>query len=135
LTLTALAGLALAAGSGSASADVTVAGVRFDTTVECGGSTILFTANTLMDGGSYARLSVWDAPTRRWISDGVWQPVDAWSSFHVADITFSPGTYVVYLEYAQSTTAGWQYGGEQISSFVQRSGLSRSSSGTCSMGG
>jgi hypothetical protein len=126
-----LGGLLLAA---PAQADSFIAGVGFHTTVECGGSTMLFSTNTVRDNGSYAKLYVYSSDTGQWVTDGIWQPADAWASFHAPDITFRPGYYRVYMKYAQYTTAGWQYSGEYISTYVQRSGYSSWSSTGCSMG-
>lgn len=128
----AAAGLVLAAAP--AQADSYIAGVRFHTTVECGGSTMVFSTNTVMDSGSLAKLFVWDAPTQRWVTDGVWQRADAWASFHAAGINFRPGYYTVYMQYAQSTTSGWKYSGETMTTYVQRSGYGRTSSRSCYMG-
>jgi hypothetical protein len=116
-----------------AQADTFIAGVRFHTTVECGGSTMLFSTNTIRDSGSLVKLYVYDPVTARWVTDNIWQDAGAWASFHVANITFRPGAYRVYMSYAQYTTSGWQYSGEYMSVYTQRSGYSAWQSTTCQM--
>jgi hypothetical protein len=89
---------------------------------------MLFSVNTVRDNGSLAKLFVWDSVGNRWVTDGTWQDAGAWASWHAAGITFRPGYFSVYMQYAQYTTAGWQYSGEYIKTYVQRSGNAWSAS-------
>jgi hypothetical protein len=69
--------LGLIAGGSAARADSTIAGVQFHTSVECGGSYLLFSTNTVQDSGSWAKIWVYDYNAGRWITDNAWQQADA----------------------------------------------------------
>jgi hypothetical protein len=119
-----------------ASADVTIAGIRFHTTVDCGTSFGVQTTNTNSDVLSYARAWIYDYDDQVWRVESSWHQVNQWSSFTVTDVTIDhAGFYYFYMEYAQWTTAGWQMNGEYITRYNQHSGFTTTRTSTCWYGG
>ena len=125
-------------GAPSAHADVSVGGRTFQTTVNCGGSFMDVTTNTATDNGAYVMVYVrsysngqW---TGSWTTDSRWYRADQWAGFFTPGVRTSYSYYAVYAYYASYTTAGWQFSGEYVSSFRQKSGYNAAGSGTCLMG-
>jgi len=115
---TLIVGGALALGLGPASpaaADSVVGGVQFGSSVNCGGSFLTVTTNSTVETGSWVLVWVWDGT--QWVHDSSWRDAGEWASFFTPDITFSPGYYSVYLEYAQWTGSDYSYRGEYAQSY------------------
>ena len=96
-----LIGFAAAGSATSAHADTVAGSTVFGTTVECGGDTLVFTTTSDADYGSYAKIWVWDSYTQEWVTDDNWVEADYYASYNIADLTFDPGYYMVYVQYAQ----------------------------------
>jgi hypothetical protein len=101
--------------AGPAAADSVVGGVQFSSSVNCGGSFLTVTSNSATDGGSWVLVWVWDGA--KWVHDSVWRNAGEWASFFAADISFAPGYYTVYLQYAQWTGSAYSFGGEFVRSY------------------
>jgi len=114
-----LIGLAVASSASPAHADTVAGGAVFGTEVECGGDELVFTVNSDQDYDSYAQLWVYDPGTEEWVTDDIWVEADYYAAFNVADLTFEPGYYMVYLSYAQWTDGDWEYSGEYIDTYEQ----------------
>jgi hypothetical protein len=112
-------GFAIAGNASSAHADTVAGDTVFGTTVECGGDFLYFTSTSDADYGSYAQVWVFDTYTQEWVTDGNWVEADYYASFNIADLTFDPGYYMVYVEYAQWNGYDFDYSGEYISSYEQ----------------
>jgi hypothetical protein len=129
-----LAGIFVVLQVSPASADVNLSGVNFSSSVQCGGSMMKWSTHSSQNqpGGSFAMIFVWSPSGQKWVTDNVWQDASAWSSWHVANLTFPRGYFnTVYIQYAQSTTRGWTYSGEYIKQFIQNFSTP---STTCLMG-
>jgi predicted small secreted protein len=114
-----------------------VGGRSFQTTVNCGGSFMDITSHTATDNGAYVMVYVRAYANGQWggwTTDSAWQRADAWASFFTPNVRTSYGYYQVYAYYASYTTAGWQYNGELVSSYRQKSGYSAAGSSFCLMG-
>ena len=115
-----LLGLGVAGASASTAHADTIAGDSvFGTTVECGGDSLFFTVNSDEVDGSYAQIWVYDTTIEEWVTDDVWVEADYYATFNVADLTFEPGYYMVYVSYAQWNNGGWEYSGEYIDTYQQ----------------
>ncbi len=124
----------LTLGVAPASAQVTVAGRTFHTTVECGGSFMTVSTNTATDDGAYVNLYVYSYNSRTWSNDGQWYPANAWSAFFTPNVRTSYGYYYVYAQYASWNGASWSTSGEYITSYTQKSGYSATGGKYCLMG-
>ena len=115
-----LLGLGVAGASASTAHADTIAGDSvFGTTVECGGDSLFFTVNSDEVDGSYAQIWVYDTTIEEWVTDDVWVEADYYATFNVADLTFEPGYYMVYVAYAQWNGADYDYSGEYIDTYTQ----------------
>ena len=112
-------GFAVAGNAAPAHADTVAGSTVFGTTVECGGDSLVFTTTSDADYGSYAKIWVWDNYTQEWVTDDLWVEADYSASFNVADLTFDPGYYMVYVQYAQWNGYDFDYSGEYITSYQQ----------------
>jgi hypothetical protein len=117
-----------------ASAEVTIAGVQFKSAVDCGATFGVQVTNTNAVSNSYARAWVYDYVTGQW-STGSWHQATMWSAFEVSDLEFAQsGYYYFYMQYAQLTSAGWQYGGEYITSYNTHDGWTTTRTPSCYIG-
>ena len=117
-----LLGLGVAGASASTAHADTIAGDSvFGTTVECGGDSLFFTVNSDEVDGSYAQIWVYDTTIEEWVTDDVWVEADYYATFNVAELTFEPGYYMVYVSYAQwdNGAGDWEYSGEYIDAYEQ----------------
>lgn len=114
-----LIGFAVAGSAAQAHADTVAGDAYFTTTVECGGDSLFFTTNSDADSGSYAKIWVWDDYTQQWVSDSNWVEADYYTSYNIADLTFDPGYYVVYMQYAQWNGYDFDFSGEYIDTYRQ----------------
>ena len=112
-------GFALSGSAATAHADTTTGNSVFGTTVDCGGDTLFFTTTSDEDDGSYAKIWVYDYITEEWVTDGNWVEANYYSSYNIADLTFQPGYYSVYVSYAQWNGYDFDYSGEYITSYEQ----------------
>jgi hypothetical protein len=112
-------GFAVAGSASQAHADTVTGSTYFTSTVECGGDTLVFTTNSDADYGSYAQVWVWDSYTQEWVTDGNWVEADYYASYNIADLTFDPGYYLVYVAYAQWNGYDFDYSGEYIDTYDQ----------------
>ena len=112
-------GFAVAGSASQAHADTVTGSTYFTSTVECGGDTLVFTTNSDADYGSYAQVWVWDSYTQQWVTDGNWVEADYYASYNIADLTFDPGYYLVYVAYAQWNGYDFDYSGEYIDTYDQ----------------
>ena len=112
-------GFAVAGNAAPAHADTVAGSTVFGTTVECGGDSLVFTTTSDSDYGSYAKIWVWDNYTQEWVTDDLWVEADYSASFNVADLTFDPGYYMVYVQYAQWNGYDFDYSGEYIDTYDQ----------------
>jgi len=112
-------GFAVAGNAAPAHADTVAGSTVFGTTVECGGDSLVFTATSDADDGSYAKIWVWDNYTQEWVTDDLWVEADYSASFNVADLTFDPGYYMVYVQYAQWNGYDFDFSGESVDSYEQ----------------
>jgi hypothetical protein len=101
--------------AGPAAADTNVGGAQFSSSVNCGGSFLTVTSNSTADSGSWVLVWVWDGA--KWVHDSAWHDAGEWASFFTPDISFTPGYYTVYLQYAQWTGSGYSYRGEFAPSY------------------
>ena len=114
-----LIGFAVAGSAAPAHADTDAVGATFTSGVACGGDQLVFTANSDQDYGSYAQVWVYDPATEQWVTDDAWVEADANATFNVADLTFEPGYYMVYVAYAQYNGADYDYSGEYVDTYQQ----------------
>jgi hypothetical protein len=114
-----LIGFAVAGSASEAHADTVTGDAYFTTTVECGGDTLIFTTNSDVDYGSYAKIWVWDDSTEQWVTDDAWVEAGYYASYNIADLTFDPGYYSVYVQYAQWNGYDYDYSGEYIETYEQ----------------
>jgi hypothetical protein len=112
-------GFAVASSASSAHADTVAGDTVFGTEVECGGDELVFTVNSDEDSGSFAKLWVYDTVTQEWVTDDTWVEADYYATFNVADLTFEPGYYMVYLSYAQWNGTDFDFSGEYIDTYEQ----------------
>lgn len=112
-------GIAVAGSAASAHADTVAGSTVFGTTVECGGDSLVFTTTSDAQDGSYAKIWVWDDAAQQWETDDAWVAADYDASYNVADLTFEPGYYMVYVQYAQWNGYDFDFSGEHISSYEQ----------------
>ena len=112
-------GFAVAGSASQAHADTVTGSTYFTSTVECGGDSLVFTTNSDADYGSYAQVWVWDSYTQEWVTDGNWVEADYYASYNIADLTFDPGYYLVYVAYAQWNGYDFDYSGEYIDTYDQ----------------
>lgn len=112
-------GFAVAGSASQTHADTVTGSTYFTSTVECGGDTLVFTTNSDADYGSYAQVWVWDDYTQQWVTDGNWVEADYYASYNIADLTFDPGYYLVYVAYAQWNGYDFDYSGEYIDTYDQ----------------
>ena len=112
-------GFAVAGNAAPAHADTVAGSTVFGTTVECGGDSLVFTTTSDADYGSYAKIWVWDNYTQEWVTDDLWVEADYSTSFNVADLTFDPGYYMVYVQYAQWNGYDFDFSGESVDSYEQ----------------
>ncbi len=130
-----LIGFAVAGSASPAHADTVAGAATFSSEVECGGDELFFTVNSDQDYGSYAQVWVYDTATEEWVTDEAWVEADAYATFNIADLTFEPGYYMVYVAYAQWNGADYDYSGEYIDTYQQYYDLeSYDSSDYCYMG-
>ena len=118
-TFAMLFGFALASSASPAHADTVTGDASFSSTVECGGDSLLFTVNSDSSYGSFAQVWVYDTATEQWVTDSNWVDANADASFNVADLTFEPGYYMVYVAYAQWNGYDFDYSGEYIDTYEQ----------------
>lgn len=115
----------------SASADVPIAGVTIQTSIDCAGSFMLVASNTSADVQAYSMAYLYDGGTGTWIHEPQWHAVSSVSMFRVADFTFAQTGYVyIYMYYAVWTTSGWQMSGE----YITGSDAGMPSGATCVLG-
>jgi len=114
-----LIGFAAAGSAGQAHADTVAGDTVFGSTVECGGDTLIFTTTSDADYGSYAKIWVWDSYMQQWVSDENWVEADYYASYNIVDLTFDPGYYMVYVQYAQWNGYDFDYSGEYIDTYEQ----------------
>jgi hypothetical protein len=114
-----LIGFAVAGSATPAHAETVTGTAVFDSLVECGGDELFFTVHSDQDYGSYAQVWVYDPATQEWVTDDNWVEADANTGFNVADLTFEPGYYMVYVAYAQWNGADYDYSGEYIDTYQQ----------------
>lgn len=120
ITFALLVGFGVASASASTAHADTVAGDSvFGTDVECGGDYLFFTVNSDEDEGSYAQIWVYDTAIEEWVTDDIWVEADYYATFNVADLTFEPGYYMVYVAYAQWNGYDYDYSGEYIQTYEQ----------------
>ena len=112
-------GFAVAGNAAPAHADTVTGSTVFGTTVECGGDSLVFTTTSDADYGSYAKIWVWDSYTQQWVTDDAWVDADSSASYNVADLTFDPGYYMVYVQYAQWNGYDFDFSGEYIDTYEQ----------------
>ena len=112
-------GFAVAGNAAPAHADTVAGSTVFGTTVECGGDSLVFTTTSDADYGSYAKIWVWDNYTQQWVTDDVWVEADYYASVNIADLTFDPGYYMVYVQYAQWNGYDFDFSGEYIDTYEQ----------------
>ena len=114
-------GFALASNAGTAHADTVAGNAVFHSEIACGGDELVFTVNSDADYDSYAKLWVWDPATEEWVTDDVWVEADYYATANIADLTFEPGYYMVYVSYAQwdNSAGDWEYSGEYIDTYQQ----------------
>jgi hypothetical protein len=136
ITFALLVGFGVASASASTAHADTVAGDSvFSTDVECGGDELYFTVNSDGDEGSYAKIWVYDTVIEEWVTDDIWVEADYYASFNVADLTFDPGYYMVYVSYAQWNGYDFDYSGEYIDTYEQYYGYhDHETSDYCYMG-
>ena len=114
-----LIGFAAAGSATSAHADTVAGSTVFGTTVECGGDTLIFTTTSDADYGSYAKIWVWDSYTQQWVTDENWVEADHYASYNISDLTFDPGYYMVYVQYAQWNGYDFDFSGESVDTYEQ----------------
>ena len=112
-------GFAVASSASSAHADTVAGDTVFGSTVECGGDELVFTVNSDADYGSFAQIWVYDTATQEWVTDDIWVDADYSATYNIADLTFEPGYYMVYVSYAQWNGYDFDFSGEYISSYEQ----------------
>ena len=112
-------GFAVAGSASSAHADTVAGNSVFGSTVECDGDDLYFTVNSDETDGSYAKIWVYDFYTEEWVTDDNWVEANYYSSYNIADLTFEPGYYEVYVSYAQWNGYDFDYSGEYITSYEQ----------------
>ncbi len=114
-----LIGFAVAGSAAPAHAETVAGAAVFDSLVECGGDQLFFTVHSDQDYGSFAQVWVYDPATEEWVTDEAWVEADANAGFNVADLTFEPDYYMVYVAYAQWNGADYDYSGEYIDTYQQ----------------
>ena len=120
ITFVLLVGFGVASASAATANADTVAGDSvFGTEVECGGDSIYFTVNSDETEGSYAKIWVYDTVAEEWVTDDIWVEADYYATFNVADLTFEPGYYMVFVSYAQWNGYDYDYSGEYINAYEQ----------------
>ena len=120
ITFALLVGFGVASASAATAHADTVAGDSvFGTDVECGGDQLFFTATSDETEGSYAKIWVYDTAIEEWVTDDIWVEADYYATFNVADLTFEPGYYMVFMSYAQWNGYDYDYSGEYITSYDQ----------------
>ena len=112
-------GFALTSNAGTAHADSVAGNAVFHSEIACGGDELVFTVNSDADYDSYAKLWVWDPATEEWVTDDYWVEADYYATANIADLTFEPGYYMVYVSYAQWNNGDWEYSGEYIDTYQQ----------------
>jgi hypothetical protein len=112
-------GFALASNASTAHADSVAGNAVFHSEIACGGDELVFTVNSDADYDSYAQLWVWDPATEQWVTDEIWVEANYYATANIADLTFEPGYYMVYVSYAQWNNGGWEYSGEYIDTYQQ----------------
>jgi len=112
-------GFALASNASTAHADSVAGNAVFHSEIACGGDELVFTVNSDADYDSYAQLWVYDPGTEEWVTDEIWVEANYYATANIADLTFEPGYYMVYVSYAQWNNGGWEYSGEYIDTYQQ----------------
>ena len=112
-------GFTVAGNAASAHADTTAGSEAFGSIVECGGDSLVFWSNSTADYGSFAQIWVYDSYAGQWETDGNWVEADYYASYNIADLTFEPGYYMVYVEYAQWNGYDFDFSGEYIDTYEQ----------------
>ena len=116
-------GFALTSNAGTAHADSVAGTTVFHSEIACGGDELVFTVNSDADYDSYAELWVYDPGTEEWVTDERWVEADYYAGVNIADLTFEPGYYMVYVSYAQwnqfENGGSWEYSGEYINTYQQ----------------
>jgi hypothetical protein len=127
---------ATALGAAPAYAASQVGGVSFSSIVSCSagleGLEVLATSS--VSSGSLARIYLQDVQTGTWVMENEWHDVSGFNTLIHDSFTINThGAYRVYMSYAQSTSAGWQYSGEYVSTYYQRddSGFGKTESTSC----
>lgn len=130
-----LIGFAIASSASPAHADTVAGDTVFGADVLCGGDELFFTVNSDSYDGSYAKIWVWDPTTEEWVTDDNWVEAGVYASYNIADLTFEPGYYTVYLSYAQWNGYDWDFSGEYVNTFQQyHAGGDHEASDNCYMG-
>ena len=117
-----------------ASADVSIGGRTFTTTVNCGGSIMDITSHTAADNGGYVFVYLYDYNRGQWIADTQWHEASAWSAPFMPSYRTSYGYYYVFAYYASWANGQWNVNGEYVTSYRQKSGYSATTSSSCLMG-
>lgn len=112
-------GFAVASSATPAHADTVAGDAVFTSSVECGGDELIFTVNSDYDSGSYAKVWVYDTAIEEWATDDNWVEADYYATFNVAELTFEPDYYLVYVSYAQWNGVDFDYSGEFIETYEQ----------------
>jgi hypothetical protein len=110
-------GLVLA--GSAAHADTVVGNSVFGSSVECAGDDLYFTVTSDEVDGSYAQVWVYDPYVEEWVTDGNWVEANYYSTYNLADLTFEPGYYEVYVAYAQWNGYDFDFSGEYIDTYEQ----------------
>ena len=112
-------GFAVAGSASTAHADTVAGDSVFGSYVECDGDDLYFTVNSDETDGSYAKIWVYDFYTEEWVTDDNWVEANYYSSYNIADLSFEPGFYEVYVSYAQWNGYDFDYSGEYINTYEQ----------------
>jgi hypothetical protein len=118
-------------GTTTASADVSVAGARFETDAKCttrpygsAGSLSTEVRTNALEASYMTFISEWQGTKwGPWQSGNVWHRTDAYTYSASEDFYFNryskPHYWAVMMHYRVPTSAGWQYGGEVLAHFIQ----------------
>lgn len=112
-------GFAVAGNAGTAHADTVAGNSVFGSIVECAGDDLFFTVNSDEEDGSYAQVWVYDPYAEEWVTDGNWVEANYYSTYNIADLTFEPGFYEVYVAYAQWNGYDFDFSGEYVETYEQ----------------
>jgi len=103
----------------AANADTVTGNSVFGSYVECDGDDLYFTVNSDEYDGSYAKIWVYDFIAEEWVTDDIWVEANYYSTYNLADLSFEPGFYEVYVSYAQWNGYDFDYSGEYINTYEQ----------------